>query len=134
MKRKARGKFIWKRYAHIKEDYERLKASVIAGVKADEKFLIHTYSEDKLALSKDLANELIYLYPDKVIILAREKSGETKCSLRSGRDGPVLNKAVESAVAGMVNGTGGGHEHACGANVKVEDFPEFVSRLKKSCE
>ena len=37
---------------------------------------------------------------------------------------------MEKALQG-VQGYGGGHLHACGANIKVEDFDRFVDNIKK---
>ena len=37
---------------------------------------------------------------------------------------------LENALKG-VEGYGGGHEHACGAVVKAEDFSQFVKNLEK---
>ena len=53
------------------------------------------YSENKMSLTSDLSNEILYENPNKFIIIAREKSGEMKCSLRSTRYKvlPLLKKA-----------------------------------------
>ncbi len=37
---------------------------------------------------------------------------------------------IEKALVG-ISGYGGGHEHACGACVKVEDFNQFIDNFKK---
>ena len=39
---------------------------------------------------------------------------------------PKLNKAIEG-----LDGHGGGHEHACGCNVKKRDWDEFLGRIKE---
>jgi len=81
-----------------------------------------------MSFTGELSNELLYRYPKKVILVAREKSGEMKCSLRTS-PGLNLQKAIEKALNG-VNGYGGGHEYACGSCVKFEDFDRFVEQLK----
>ncbi|MBI4448888.1 DHH family phosphoesterase [Candidatus Woesearchaeota archaeon] len=129
-----RGNFLWKKYLKVKQGYDAIKAQVIRYVKPDDPFLIHSYTEDQMAVTKDLANELTYLYPNKVVILAREKNGEMKCAMRSGRDGPILSKALEKILPTLPPGnTGGGHEHACGANIMKDDFEEFVRRMREEC-
>jgi single-stranded DNA-specific DHH superfamily exonuclease len=70
---------------------------------------------------------MIYKHPEKVVIIAREKSGEMKCSLRSGKN-VVLAKMLEKALVG-IEGYGGGHEQACGAVIKKEDFKQFLINL-----
>jgi single-stranded DNA-specific DHH superfamily exonuclease len=90
---------------------------------------VHTYSHDELSLTKDLANELLYKFKDKVIVLGRIKSGEVRCSLRAPAD-IQIDKALEKALIG-IQGYGGGHEQACGAGIKQEDFEKFIENLKR---
>ena len=49
-------------------------------------------------------------------------------SLRSKKEPilPVLKKALNG-----VEGYGGGHDYACGANIKKYDFEKFVKNIKK---
>ncbi len=51
-----------------------------------------------------------------------------KISLRS-RD--VILPVVLKKVFEEVPGYGGGHEHACGSVVKVEDFDRFIELIEK---
>ena len=71
---------------------------------------------------------VIYKFPKKIVIVGREKEGMMRLSLRSRR--LILPKIIDKALKGL-NGMGGGHEHACGAKVSKEDFPEFIERIKK---
>ncbi|NTV23754.1 MAG: DHH family phosphoesterase, partial [Nanoarchaeota archaeon] len=58
----------------------------------------------------------------------RIRNGDYKLSLRSAKRKvlPILHKALEG-----LKGFGGGHEHACGANVNEADFDEFLENIKK---
>ncbi|MEM2916270.1 MAG: DHH family phosphoesterase [Candidatus Woesearchaeota archaeon] len=123
-----RGRLIFKKYASINKVYERMLKK-ISGKRTRGGILVHTYSHDKLSLTKDLANELLYKFRDKVIVLGRIKSGEIRCSLRAPA-GIQLDKALEKALIG-VQGYGGGHEQACGAGIKQEDFERFIENLKR---
>lgn len=123
-----RGRFIYKRYENVKGYYDEMLKEALKSNKRG-KILMFTYQADKLSLTKELSNELLYRFPKKVILIGREKSGEMKCSLRSG-EAIILPPLLENALKG-VNGYGGGHEHACGAVIKVEDFGRFVESLKK---
>lgn len=119
------GKFIYQKYDKINKAYEDLKKDI----KVDnDNFLIYTYPESKMSFTGEIANELLYKHPEKIIIVAREKSGEMRMSLRT-RD-VILPPILDKALLGL-EGYGGGHEHACGACVKKEDFKEFVNRLRK---
>ena len=91
--------------------------------------IVFTYSEKKMSFTGDLSNELLYMFPEKIILVAREKGGEMKCSLRSS--GPVsVSEILKKALVG-IDGYGGGHEHACGACIKNKDFKRFVENIKK---
>lgn len=122
-----RGKFLWNKYKEVNQHYEKLKEKALDKV-SDDKLFVYTYSDDKLSLTKDLANELLYQFQDKVVILGRDKGGEYRCSLRAPKNVNVA-KALQKALVG-VEGYGGGHDQACGAAIKKEDFPRFLENLK----
>jgi single-stranded DNA-specific DHH superfamily exonuclease len=123
----AQGKFIYRRYEAINEKYEELIKEARKGV-TRSKLLLFYYSENKMSFTADLANELVnHLYPKKVVLIARNKSGEMKCSLRSKTP---IRDALARALEG-VQGYGGGHENACGAVIKEEDWEQFLKNLKR---
>ncbi|HII71436.1 TPA: DHH family phosphoesterase [Candidatus Woesearchaeota archaeon] len=124
-----RSKFIVNRFEKINELYESLLSFAMKKV-SKSKLLVVSYTEEKMSFSGELSNELLYRYPDKVILVGREKSGEMKCSIRTG-PGINLPKTLETALNG-IDGYGGGHEHACGSCVKVADFKRFIKQLKEA--
>jgi len=69
-----------------------------------------------------------YRHPDKTILIAREKNDEMKCSIRTTKI--IMPPIIEKALVGL-NGYGGGHEYACGLNIKTADFEEFVRRFRE---
>ena len=125
------GKFLLKKYNRVRKNYDELLNKARENA-SEDKFLVYTYDSDILSLTKDAANELLNIYPDKVIILGRHKSGEFRCSLRSG---PKINlrNALETALQ-SVRGKGGGHEQACGAGIHEDDFQEFLKILRVEVE
>lgn len=121
------GKFIYKTYESVNREYEKLLQDVLKHVTKD-KLLLYTYKIAAISFTSDISNELLYRYPKKFIIIAREKSGEMRMSIRNkGKKEipPMLAKALQG-----LEGYGGGHEHACGANVKVEQFDTFIERFR----
>jgi single-stranded DNA-specific DHH superfamily exonuclease len=121
------GKYIYKKFEEGNKKYEPLLREMISTAeKTKEKLVVFIYPDDRTSFTSDLSNEAIYNYPNKVIIIAREKNGQMKCSLRSANINiiPLLDKSL----AGL-EGYGGGHENACGANIKKEDFEEFLRRF-----
>jgi len=121
------GKYLYKRYEKINKDFQFLLATA-QKQKSDDNLMIFRYPLGKMSFTKDVANHMLHSNPDKVIIIAREKNGELKMSIRSKTVilPPILKKALEK-----VGGFGGGHEYACGANVKIENFDEFIEVFKE---
>ncbi len=124
-----RARFIMKRFNEISALYDSLLEETIKQV-SDVPLLVITYTENKMSFTGELSNELLYRYPDKVILVGREKSGEMKCSLRTS-PGINLQEALKKALQG-IDGYGGGHEYACGTCVKKEQFEQFVEQLKEA--
>jgi nanoRNase/pAp phosphatase (c-di-AMP/oligoRNAs hydrolase) len=122
----SQGKYIYKRYEFINREYEKLLRTAESCATKDP-VLLFTYQESSMSFSSDLANELVYRHPDKLVMMCREKSGEMKCSLRSNKH--VLPPIIQKALVGC-HGYGGGHEHASGAVVKSEDFVRFMEQLR----
>ncbi len=128
-KESAQGRFIYKRYEQVNKLYEPLLNDVIRSLaNSKDSLFVFTYKDDKSSFTSDLSNEAIYRYPEKVILIAREKNEEMKCSLRSSK--AVLPPLIEKALIGL-DGYGGGHELACGLNIKTTDFEEFLRRFGK---
>ena len=124
----TQARFIIKRFEKVKKGYDSLLEEALKN-KKEYKMIVFTYSEKKMSFTGDLSNELLYMFPEKIILVAREKGGEMKCSLRSS--GPVsVSEILKKALVG-IEGYGGGHEHACGLCIKNKDFKRFVENIKK---
>jgi len=116
---------ILQRYNQINSKYSRLieKAKIFAR----GKLLFFQYGGE-LSLSADIANELFFLYPEKIIVVAYIKGTKANISLRWEKD---IRKITLKAIENLEGATGGGHEHATGAQVSVEDLPKFKENLMK---
>jgi len=120
------GKFIFHKYEMMNEIYQKLLKKAL-GRKVPEDVFHFIYS-GSTSFTKDLANELLYRNPNRIIVVGRKKGDEIKMSIRSGM-GPIP-EVLEKSLIG-VEGFGGGHEYACGAVVKEKDFKKFLANLKK---
>src|SRR3989338_2137380 len=120
------GRKVYNRFLKMDNKYERLKQNALSNVKKG-KILHFIYNSDETSFTSDLSNELLYLYPDKLIVIGREKSGEVKYSIRSSYlDIPsILNEIFK-----QIGGYGGGHKHACGACVNSNDKETFLKLLE----
>jgi len=122
----SQGKFLYKHYEKLNEHYQKLLEQ--GKKKAGKgKLLLFFYQEHKWSFTSEVANELSSLYPKKIILIARNKSGEMKCSLRAKKP---INVALEKALIG-IQGYGGGHKEACGAVIKEEDWQQFLKNFKR---
>lgn len=124
-KETAQGKFLYKRFKSINQKYQILLKEAKKEA-TGSKLLLYYYTENQWSFTANLANELIVNYPNKVVLIARNKSGEMKCSLRAKF--PIA-KALEKSLVG-VEGYGGGHPNACGAVIKEEDWDRFLENFK----
>lgn len=116
---------ILQRFKQVNTKYSRLVDKARNFVKGD--MLFFQYGGD-LSLSADIANELFFLFPDKLIVVAYIKGAKANISLRWKKD---VRKVTLNAIKGLEEATGGGHEHATGARVSVEDLPKFKDNLTR---
>jgi nanoRNase/pAp phosphatase (c-di-AMP/oligoRNAs hydrolase) len=123
----AQGKFIYKKFANVNRQYQELLDEIINKTTKD-RILLYIYKESKMSFTSDLSNELLYRFPNKIIIIGREKDSEIKFSIRSSN--VLLPPIIEKALQGM-EGYGGGHEYACGAVIKKKDLEDFMERFRK---
>ncbi len=124
----SQGKYIFRRFEKINAQYnELLKSAMKQSV--GSKIVAFTYSDDKMSFTGDLANELLFRFPGKIILVGRKKEDDVRMSIRSTRI--QVRPILEKILVGL-DGYGGGHELACGANVKEKDFKEFVRRLEEN--
>ncbi len=125
----SRGAFLMKHSSKVQEKYDALYKEASDSIKEQkEKVAVFAYPDQKTSFTKEISNELLYNFPEKILMIAREKSGEMKISLRSA--GKPIIGSLKKALAG-VQGYGGGHDHACGACVKKRDFETFIEQFRK---
>ena len=122
----APGKFLYKCFEKVDAKYEEVLAQAKKKI-TKSKIVLFTYNSNQWSFTANIANELSAINPKKVIIIAREKSGEMKCSIRA--QFPIAG-ALEKALIG-IEGYGGGHPNACGAVIKEGDWARFLENFKR---
>jgi single-stranded DNA-specific DHH superfamily exonuclease len=117
-----------KRYDQINRKYEKFieKAKEIA----TGKLLFFQYGGD-LSLSGEISNELQHLFPEKIIVVAYIKGEKANISLRSQK---IDIREIASKAMKDIIGTSGGHAHASGASMRVEDLPKFKENIEKQLD
>ena len=93
--------------------------------KSEGKILFFKYGGD-LSISSDLSNELSYKFPNKLIVVVYVSGIKANISMRGKNSREIILKAID----GLQDATGGGHEDAVGAKIRVEDLDEFRERLE----
>ncbi len=121
----VKARIILQRFKQVNDKYLRLLEKAKKFSKG--KVLFFQYGGE-LSLSADISNELFFLFPDKVIVVAYIKGSKANISLRWKKN---IRKVTLEAIKGLEGATGGGHEHATGAQVTVEDLPRFKENLTK---
>lgn len=116
---------ILKRHDEINAKYQMLIKK--AREQANEKLIYFQYGGN-LSLSGNLANQLIYEYPDKIVVVVYIKGDVANISLRGGKD---IRKLTLQAIEGIPGATGGGHKNATGAKMSVSDLPRFKERVEE---
>lgn len=124
----AFGKYVYKRFEKVNKDYEALLGQVNGDT--NDKLLLFEYAgSSSISFTAFLSNEIKYKYSDKVVIIAREKNGEVKCSLRS--ENINVASILEKSLVG-IEGRGGGHEKACGAVIQAHNFDQFIKNIREN--
>ncbi len=93
------------------------------------KILFFQYGGD-ISISSDLANKLNYIFPDKIIIVVYFSGIKANISAR-GKD---IKKLILKSLKDIPYSTGGGHENAVGASMRIEDIEKFRENLLKNLE
>jgi single-stranded DNA-specific DHH superfamily exonuclease len=121
----AKNKGMHSRFKQIYRKYEKLveKAKALAD---DSKILFFQYGGD-MSISADLSNELTFLFPKKIIIVAKVSGLKANISLR----GIKIREPFLKAIKNIEGATGGGHENAVGGQIKIEDLEKFRENLEK---
>lgn len=115
-----------KRANELYENYERLIKKAKEKAEKSGKILFFKYGGD-ISMSADLANRLKYLFPNKIIIVARLTEGRANLSIR----GKNIRSKVIKAIEKIEGATGGGHDDAVGAQMNAKDIEKFEKELKK---
>ncbi len=122
-------KQILKRYNEINLRYQKLIGKARENV--GEKMIYFQYGGD-LSLSANLANQLVYEFPKKIVVVVYLKGNLANASIRGSF--VDVREITLKAIKGLESATGGGHEHATGARMNIDDLKVFKKRFEELVE
>ena len=115
-----------KKSSEIRKKYIQLLEKAKKVYKKNERVLFFRYGGD-LSVSGELANNVKYLFPDKIVVVAYVKGNKVNLSLRGGN---IREKFLE-AIDGLDGATGGGHKDAVGGQMSADSLDKFIDRIKE---
>lgn len=114
------------RFNQINLKYQRLLGKAKSLTSSSNKLLFFQYGGD-LSISRDLSNELNYLFPEKIVVVVYVSGISANISAR----GEKVREIVLKIIKGFEDASGGGHENAVGAKIKFEDLEKFKKSLEE---
>lgn len=114
-----------KRFNEIDKKYKKLISKAKENFDENKKILFFSYGGD-MSISSDVANELSYLYKNKVIVVAFLIGGKANISIR----GDNVRDSVLEVILTLENATGGGHRNAVGCKIRMDDLELFREKLE----
>ncbi len=120
------NKNMHRRFSEINKKYTKLLNKAKAIAIQNDKLLLFKYSGDT-SMSSDLSNELMYLFPEKIIVIIRINGLTANISAR----GKSVRELVAKAIEGIEDSRSGGHENAVGGQMKTEDLEKFRENLER---
>jgi len=108
----------------IKSKYNKL---VERAQKALSKNLMFFEYSGDLSISSEISNELHHFNPKKYIAVAYKNGAIVNISLR----GKNVKKILSNILPQLPHSSGGGHEDAVGARIKLQDLEKFKELLEK---
>ncbi len=122
------GKFLQERYERFEKQYQQIikEAKKTAG---KSNILVFEHPQSVISFTSELSTELSYWYPNKTIIIIKEKDNGYKMSIRHQKVN--VREIFEKSIEG-IKGHGGGHERALGAFIERDDFERFLENFRNN--
>ncbi len=128
LKESSENAKIHQRYRQINSVYLRILERAKKTAR-NSKGLVYFEYGGELSLSSNLANELSYRFPGKVVIVAYVKGASANVSVRGQVNVREIGLGILSGIDGA---TGGGHKHAIGAKMGAGDLKRLRDRFERA--
>ncbi|MBR9704820.1 DHH family phosphoesterase [Candidatus Pacearchaeota archaeon] len=121
----SKTKHILKRFDEINSKYQEL---IKRARECEDDKLIYFQYGGSLSLSGNLANQLVYEYPGKYIVVVFINGDLANISLRGPGD---VRELTNNAIKDIPDATGGGHKGATGAKMSISSLSKFKENIEK---
>jgi single-stranded DNA-specific DHH superfamily exonuclease len=113
------------RFNQIEFKYQKILDKAKEVGKSSGNLLFFSFSGD-LSISSEVSNELIYRFPNKLVVVAYVDGVKANISIRGKNARKILMEILDD----FENSTGGGHESAVGARIQFQDLDRFRKRIE----
>ena len=126
LEERTRNYSMHKRFKELNNKYLKvLKKAMLVGNSLENVLVFRYGGETKF--SQNLADELMYHFPEKVIVVAYTDQAKITMSIRGKNIKDDVVKIIES----LDDSTCGGHANSIGAKIKSEDLEKFEKKIRK---
>lgn len=120
----SKNKTMHERFNQINKKYLKFLEKARENKEKYKKLLYFQYGGD-MSISADISNQLSFDFPDRIIVVVYVSGTKANISARGKGVRNILLKTIE----GIEGATGGGHEEAVGAQVRIDYLEKFQERL-----
>ncbi|MBU4308471.1 MAG: hypothetical protein KJ566_01600 [Nanoarchaeota archaeon] len=122
----SKNSFMHERYNELEKKCKLFveKAKEIGG--KSKKVLFFKY-ESEMSMSSEISNRVSYLFPKKIILIAKVKGPKVVLSVRGENVREILLMSIED----LEGSVGGGHPDAAGGQISVDDWNKFKENFEK---
>jgi len=113
-------------YERVQNEIERVFVEVRSKALSSRKIILYEL-QSKLGIRSQISTKLSTEFPDKIILVYERSRNKIKISARTQLNVNLISLMKD--VLSDVHATFGGHEHACGIEIKREDFDYFKQKL-----
>ena len=125
LERNNKNYLMHKRFNELYNIYKKIMEKAENQIKNSGKIFFFKYGGN-ISMSADISNRLRYLFPKKIIVVMRVSGSRINISIR----GKKIKDKILNVIKELRDSTGGGHEDAVGAGIRVEDLEKFKKELE----
>jgi len=124
LEKNSKNYLMHKRSNELYDIYKKIIEKAENQAKNSGKIFFFKYGGN-ISMSADISNRLKYLFPEKIIVVMRVSGSKINISIR----GKKIRDKILNVIKELKDATGGGHEDAVGAGIRVEDLEKFKENL-----